>query len=204
MLFLMGLSLFRPPLTTGELSASHPSSAAGSSERDPTEEGPSDEDSESHTSGSSTAGSSSAKPRPTSSRGSPSPSPTSPKTGGGENNDGDDDEDDDEKEDDEDEDDDRDDRPKPGFKFRGWKDANFKGSATDIVVTTGFLDLPFDVTSYKWHPEGTDCCVTMCQGKKENVGWRCTNFERKKASASFGRIFIGCGAEASQESSRCS
>lgn len=129
-----------------------------------------------------------------------SPKPTSGGSGGSKD-DSDDDEEEEEKDDD---DNDDDDKPKPGFKFRGWKNAKFKGHATDLVATTGFLDLPFDVTSYRWKPQGTDCCVTMCQGKRKNVGWRCTSFDREEATAKFGRIFIGCGAEASEASSRCS
>lgn len=171
------------------------SSPSGSSTPEPSDDDSSDDES-------------SAKPTKTKTSSSASPKPTSGGSGGGSGGSKDDKDDDDEEEekdkDKDDDDDDDDDRPKPGFTFRGWKNANFKGKATDIVATTGFLDLPFDVTSYKWAPKGTDCCITMCQGKKKDVGWRCTSFDREKSSAKFGRIFIGCGAEASQESSRCS
>ena len=133
------------------------------------------------------------------------PKPTSGGSSGGGASTGDTtDDDDDDKDEDTDDDDDNSDRPKPGFEFRGWKSTSFKGQVTEIIATTGFLDLPFDVKSYKWQPKGTDCCITMCQGKKKDVGWRCTSFDREESTAKFGRIFIGCGAEASQDSSRCS
>ncbi|SPN99729.1 uncharacterized protein DNG_02580 [Cephalotrichum gorgonifer] len=91
-----------------------------------------------------------------------------------------------------------------GFDLTVWEDADFKGKTMPAITKTGFLDLPFNATSYKWKPNGTDCCVTFCQGEKKSVGWRCTFFEREESTSVFGRIFVGCGVEGLQENSRCS
>lgn len=123
------------------------------------------------------------------------PSSSSPTSTAG--SDPDDDDDDDTEED-------TDDDGEPGFDFKGWEDPNFTGSSTDLITEKGFVDLPFNVTSYKWRPNDSDCCITFCQGKETGVGWRCTDFEREEATAEFGRIFIGCGDDKTEEKSRCS
>lgn len=130
---------------------------------------------------------------PTSTTATPSsPSPTSTSRSGS-------DEDEDEEEDGDDDDDDE-----PGFDFKGWQDSTFTGLSTDLITEKGFSDLPFNVTSYKWRPNDSDCCITFCQGKEKGVGWRCTSFERDESTAEFGRIFVGCGDDKTEEKSRCS
>lgn len=133
---------------------------------------------------------------PTSTTAAPSsPSPTSTSRSGS-------DEDEDDREDEEEDKDDDDDEP--GFDFKGWQDPNFTGLSTDLITEKGFVNLPFNVTSYKWRPNDSDCCITFCQGKEKGVGWRCTSFERDESTAEFGRIFVGCGDDKTEERSRCS
>lgn len=127
-----------------------------------------------------------------------SPSPTSTSTSTSTAGSGSDDNNDDEDEEEDKDDDD------PGFDFKGWEDSDFTGSSTDVITEKGFIDLPFNVTSYKWRPNDSDCCVTFCQGNETSVGWRCTDFEREEATAKFGRIFVGCGDDKTEENSRCS
>jgi len=83
-----------------------------------------------------------------------------------------------------------------------WSGDDFKGKSVELTKV-GFVDLAFNSTSYKWHPNGSGCCVTFCLGLEKNIGWRCTDFERKQATSNFDRLYFGCGEDASEENSRC-
>jgi len=86
-----------------------------------------------------------------------------------------------------------------GFAFQGFSDTNYQGKATKIIQDNGFLNLPFDCSSYVWLPGDTDCCITFCNSPTEAGGWWCDQRYRAQASGSFPRIWIGCGKDAHKE-----
>ncbi|PKS09154.1 hypothetical protein jhhlp_003768 [Lomentospora prolificans] len=90
------------------------------------------------------------------------------------------------------------------YSFEAHSGTEYTGRSTVLRGEPGFIDLPFNVTSYKWDPNKSDCCITFCQGNSKSVGWRCTKFDREVSTAPFDRLFIGCGKDAAEENSRCS
>ncbi|KAF2185364.1 hypothetical protein K469DRAFT_750482 [Zopfia rhizophila CBS 207.26] len=86
--------------------------------------------------------------------------------------------------------------PSPGHAFQGFTGTNYTGNATAVIRDEGFLDLPFNCSSYVWLPNGTDCCVTFCNNMTYSGGWWCDERRQPNASGPFPRIWVGCGEDA--------
>ncbi len=91
--------------------------------------------------------------------------------------------------------------PALGHAFQGFSGLNYSGDATGVIRDEGFLDIPFNCTSYVWMPNGTDCCVTFCVNTTTSEGWWCHEKRQPNASAPFQRIWTGCGVDAHKQHS---
>jgi hypothetical protein len=85
--------------------------------------------------------------------------------------------------------------PSSSFAFQGFAAANYLGNATSIIHTEGGTNFPFQLNSYVWLPNTTDCCVSFCLNATNagETGYRCEERYRPSASGPFGRIFVWCG-----------
>ncbi|KAH6693510.1 hypothetical protein F5X68DRAFT_227923 [Plectosphaerella plurivora] len=94
--------------------------------------------------------------------------------------------------------------PESQFAFQAYSHPNYGGQASDILETEGFIDLPFDATSYVWTRNETNCCLTFCQGNATDVGYWCQSRRQPEASSDFDRIYIWCGRDPEKEKNKCS
>lgn len=89
------------------------------------------------------------------------------------------------------------------FAFQGFASPNYTGNATEIYSQTGFIDFPFDLISYVWLPNNTECCITFCRGTENKTGYWCDPRYQEEASGFFDRLMIGCDNEAHPDRARC-
>ncbi|KAL2753016.1 hypothetical protein ACRALDRAFT_1078027 [Sodiomyces alcalophilus JCM 7366] len=82
------------------------------------------------------------------------------------------------------------------FAFQAFSDVNFTGNYTDVYQAEGFFNFPFDVVSYIWLQNRTDCCINFCEGPDDYTGYRCDPREQRVASQPFDHLYIGCNGDA--------
>ncbi|KAH7374528.1 hypothetical protein B0T11DRAFT_268738 [Plectosphaerella cucumerina] len=89
------------------------------------------------------------------------------------------------------------------FAFQAYSHPNYGGQASNVLLTEGFIDLPFDANSYVWIRNETNCCLTFCQGTEKDVGYWCDSRRQPEASSNFDRIYIWCGRNPEKEKNKC-
>ncbi|KAL2168965.1 hypothetical protein VTG60DRAFT_6607 [Thermothelomyces hinnuleus] len=91
------------------------------------------------------------------------------------------------------------------FQFQAFSKPDFGGQYTDPIKEEGFYDFPFNLTSYVWSTNKTDCCVTFC--RDENTwghAFRCDSVRREKVEdpTGFPRVSLWCGDRLDTERQR--
>jgi len=91
------------------------------------------------------------------------------------------------------------------FAFQPFEKHDYKGQAIQPIKTQGPFHLSFNSSSYVWQPNGTNCCVTFCEGFTWE-GWWCTQRFQPNASGTFDNGIIGCTGDETLDTSktRCS
>ena len=87
------------------------------------------------------------------------------------------------------------------FTFQWFEAARYQGEASDLLRQAGRVELGFNASSYVWEPNGTPCCVTLCQ-QSVWVGWWCQARQQPDASSDFDNVDIGCSGNESEDTSR--
>ncbi|SPQ23500.1 47f2ebbb-d762-4aa3-a1fc-8961e4424378 [Thermothielavioides terrestris] len=83
---------------------------------------------------------------------------------------------------------------KHGFAFQAWEKPYMKGNFTPIYSDEGFINLPFNATSYIWlEDKSQSCCVTFCNDTKPSESYWCQSRWRNSSSGYFRRISLWCG-----------
>ncbi|KAL2144242.1 hypothetical protein VTI28DRAFT_9453 [Corynascus sepedonium] len=94
------------------------------------------------------------------------------------------------------------------FEFRAWSEPNFQGEASEVYREEGFYDLPFNLTSWLWATDKTDCCVSFCLDEDTyGGGYRCDSKRQGKTAGGVGypRVSLWCGDRNDEEMRhRCS
>ncbi|KAK1759972.1 hypothetical protein QBC47DRAFT_117776 [Echria macrotheca] len=91
-----------------------------------------------------------------------------------------------------------------GLAFQGFSGTSYQGNATTIIQDEGFHDLDMEALSYVWLPDGTQCCLTFCEGPKNATGYWCDPRFRTAASSPFNRVYIWCGGDNGVKNVTCS
>ncbi|PVH81883.1 hypothetical protein DL98DRAFT_530641 [Cadophora sp. DSE1049] len=95
--------------------------------------------------------------------------------------------------------------PANSLAFQGFSETDYQGNATAIIRDEGGTNFTFNIDSYVWLPNTTACCLSFCMNatKEGLIGWRCDARYQKQSSGSFGRIFVWCGLEHTNENAKC-
>ncbi|KAH6714898.1 hypothetical protein BKA61DRAFT_734246 [Leptodontidium sp. MPI-SDFR-AT-0119] len=95
--------------------------------------------------------------------------------------------------------------PANSLAFQGFSETDYQGNATAIIRDEGATNFTFDINSYVWLPNTTACCLSFCTNATQEglIGWRCDARYQKQSSGSFGRIFVWCGLEHTNENAKC-
>jgi len=91
------------------------------------------------------------------------------------------------------------------FKFQAFSEPDFQGNKSDIYEEKGFYDLPFNLRSWVWVTNKTDCCVTFCKDKSDmKDSFWCDSDKRTatKDLTGFPRVSLWCGNRLNEESQR--
>lgn len=94
------------------------------------------------------------------------------------------------------------------FEFRAWSEPNFQGEASEVYKEEGFYDLPFNLSSWVWATDKTDCCVSFCLDEDTyGGGYRCDSKRQRETTGGVGypRVSLWCGNRLDVEARhRCS
>lgn len=82
------------------------------------------------------------------------------------------------------------------YAFQAFSEVNYTGNYTEVYKDEGVFDFPFEVVSYIWLRNRTDCCINFCEGPDHFTGYRCDPRMQPNASDPFPRLYIGCGVTA--------
>ncbi|KAH7333390.1 hypothetical protein BKA65DRAFT_43737 [Rhexocercosporidium sp. MPI-PUGE-AT-0058] len=95
--------------------------------------------------------------------------------------------------------------PTNSLAFQGFSETDYQGNATAIIRDEGGTNFTFNINSYVWLPNTTACCLSFCTNATNEglIGWRCDARYQKQSSGFFGRIFVWCGLEHTDENAKC-
>jgi hypothetical protein len=90
------------------------------------------------------------------------------------------------------------------YAFQGFSETNFTGKKTSILYEEGFYDFGYNISSYVWIANGTNCCLTFCASKTVDVGYYCDDRKRPAVQDEFPRLSIWCGRSNTSLRKKCS
>ncbi|KAM3502124.1 hypothetical protein MY10362_005056 [Beauveria mimosiformis] len=83
---------------------------------------------------------------------------------------------------------------KSGHFFQGFSETNMAGAYTRIVSEVDGADFAFDVRSYQYIAQNTNCCLSFCTNATREgwLGYVCESRKQNAAADAFSRVFVWC------------
>ncbi|PQK17915.1 hypothetical protein BB8028_0009g01140 [Beauveria bassiana] len=81
-----------------------------------------------------------------------------------------------------------------GHFFQGFSETNMAGEYTRIVSQVGGADFAFDIRSYQYIAQNTNCCLSFCTNATREgwLGYVCESRKQNAATDAFSRVFVWC------------
>ncbi|OAA37318.1 hypothetical protein BBO_07700 [Beauveria brongniartii RCEF 3172] len=81
-----------------------------------------------------------------------------------------------------------------GHFFQGFSETNMAGAYTRIVSEIDGADFAFDVRSYQYIAQNTNCCLSFCTNATREgwLGYVCESRKQNAAADAFSRVFVWC------------